>query len=317
MTFFDRRKFRRQLAEWERLFRPGDSNDFFSGWETAPPFDPEAGSFSVANAWWLAELCRLAYTPDHIEADRRVNRERPLRRLLLAERTRFQEVHSVHRGGNHASIYLYESREGKRATILCFRGSSKLRQWMLNSLFRPHRWKRYPLPASTDACFVHSGFYVQFKRLWPRIAGVLEALPRPWILAGHSLGGAMATLAGPIVRPDAIYTFGAPKVGNEAWIQAAGDCSLYRIMNQRDIIAHLPLLDIRLGERNFSHPLFSLVVDDDGKVTSQRQNEIREPQFDLREMIRELQTPPPWLCDHRIAHYCQKMQRMAKVAAID
>ena len=161
------------------------SVEHFAGWEESdcPLFlDSE---FDPLEAWWMAELCRLVYTPDSKEFTRIWHANKPDRHDILGERTPFRELLDVHKTGNHASIY--EIKDG--GTIICFRGSSKPGQWISNLVFHPHEWTRFRDPDTTEAesGFVHSGFYLIFKRIWPLLWPTLRLAKRPWIFTGHSL----------------------------------------------------------------------------------------------------------------------------------
>ncbi len=63
-----------------------------------------------------------------------------------------------------------------------------------------------------------------------------------WI-TGHSLGGALATLSGRDLpnkfQPHAIFTFGAPRVGNPAFSDNY-DRTNHQFVNEDDIVPHLP-----------------------------------------------------------------------------
>ena len=84
--------------------------------------------------------------------------------------------------------------------------------------------------AGCSGCTVHSGFLAAYSELAPMVLkGVQAALPlsamsMPLLVTGHSLGGAMATIAafelsllGYNVR---LLTFGSPRVGNSAFASA-------------------------------------------------------------------------------------------------
>lgn len=101
---------------------------------------------------------------------------------------------------------------------------------------------------------MHAGFYgtwVEVRR--PVMRGVPAALAlHPGygvVVTGHSLGGAVATLAGAYLRragvPADVYTYGSPRVGNEAFAafastQSGGDN--YRLTHSDDPVPRLPPL---------------------------------------------------------------------------
>ncbi len=68
----------------------------------------------------------------------------------------------------------------------------------------------------------------------------------PLYITGHSLGGALATIATKKITHDAgtsgiaaCYTFGSPLVGNENWI-ATIKSPIYRVVNAADAVTVLP-----------------------------------------------------------------------------
>jgi hypothetical protein len=102
---------------------------------------------------------------------------------------------------------------------------------------------------------VHSGF----NQAWGEISsGVLDAVnaglasnPGYRVVAtGHSLGGAVATLAAAVLRNSGIsvdlYTYGAPRVGNAALSDhitgSAG--AIYRVTHKDDPVPKLPPIEV-------------------------------------------------------------------------
>jgi len=72
----------------------------------------------------------------------------------------------------------------------------------------------------------------------------------PLFITGHSLGGALATLAAIDIATNTtfasptVYTFGAPRVGDPPFVKAY-NCTVpihWRIQNKFDIVPHLPTL---------------------------------------------------------------------------
>ena len=235
---------------WEPVIRPQGPADWFDGAETMAPFDPSQKSFSPTQAWWLAELCRLAYTPDEKEAIRPWNRDKPPREDYLISRTPFREILNLHKTGNHVSLYRVANQPG---AILCFRGTNKLRQWIMNLTALPVSWPR--MADDESGVCVHQGFQILFDRVWPLIEPSLVACDGPLIFTGHSLGAAFATLAAVASprKPDSLVTFGSPRVGNEAFVDQLVGFPIHRIVNHHDIVTLLPQREPRLGRRNFQH----------------------------------------------------------------
>ncbi|MDF1656852.1 MAG: lipase family protein [Verrucomicrobiales bacterium] len=300
---------RARLAEWDGLFGLDPEEAFFAGSGTMPDFTFTGGEFCVETAWWLGELCRLAYTPDHREVLRDKKEKLPRRKILLNERSPFEERLSIHKSSNHASIY--RRRDGEGGTIVCFRGTNKTRQWIMNAVTRPHGWKRFRSHGDPEDVFVHSGFYVFFKRIWPRILPVLKTLPKPWVFTGHSLGGALATIAGVVEKPDLVCTFGAPKVGTEGFHELKQADFTWRVVNDKDLVPRLPLIDPNFADKPFVHGKESIRLTEDGAPqTFASLSEEDELPFDMKSLAREFETPPAWIREHRMSEYLRRLSQI-------
>ena len=93
---------------------------------------------------------------------------------------------------------------------------------------------------------VHQGFDDAFKAVAQDIQSELndgKYANLPLYLTGHSLGGALATIAAKKLSHNAgiaaCYTFGAPRVGNEEWTSDI-KTPLYRMVNAADCVTMLP-----------------------------------------------------------------------------
>jgi len=87
---------------------------------------------------------------------------------------------------------------------------------------------------------VHRGYREAILDIASEAKSVLYAPKRPLYFTGHSLGGALATLASTFVPgPTATYTFGSPRVGNRAFATALRN--LYRFVHADDIAPKYPL----------------------------------------------------------------------------
>jgi hypothetical protein len=107
---------------------------------------------------------------------------------------------------------------------------------------------------------MHQGFINGLAEIWDslfeRVSAELKTSERPLWLTGHSLGGALALLAGwlfvrKFVNVHQIYTFGAPMIGNKD-ATAAFDRELkgkiFRFVNTDDPIPQLPTLSLLANE---------------------------------------------------------------------
>jgi hypothetical protein len=131
-------------------------------------------------------------------------------------------------------------------TVLAFRGTSRpgeewdraVVQWLTNLNFSQVAVKERR---------IHAGFVEAVDLVWEHLHGPIRQAAatgsRLW-LTGHSLGGALATLAAArllaeSICPTAVYTFGAPRVGDEAFAHAYQPV-LHRVENGNDIVCHVP-----------------------------------------------------------------------------
>jgi hypothetical protein len=98
---------------------------------------------------------------------------------------------------------------------------------------------------------VHQGFSSSLESLWTAVVAAireqLTATRLPLIVAGHSKGGALATLAALRLRvegvatPAGVYTFGSPRVGDTPFSNAYDAAiSQWRFENNNDLVPHLP-----------------------------------------------------------------------------
>lgn len=214
---------------WQSIFRPGLAGDFF-GDHRPLPFAADADGFSPVNAWWLSELSRLIYRKDAsegIDIPGRPSRNDFLARVGLAERCFFNGP-TV----QGALVQSIDAGDGAFAALV-FRGTSgRLSNWLVNLDMVMRPW-----PGGGN---VHRGFKTVLMEIWKTIAATLESVRCPLFYTGHSLGGALATLAASLRPPRAVYTFGAPRMGDAAFSATLCDIPVFNIFNPRDIVTALP-----------------------------------------------------------------------------
>lgn len=155
---------------------------------------------------------------------------------------------------------LFKSKSAKLAVVV-FRGTqmTSMKNWEIDAnLVRT----KLPLTSGFPDTEVHEGFFKSLERILPRVKtwlngfmfGTIGEIPNDWIVlfTGHSLGGALATLATTMAelegwdrKPDATIVFGAPRVADAvlgSWWKAKGMCSkLLRINTYNDVIHYMPL----------------------------------------------------------------------------
>jgi hypothetical protein len=123
--------------------------------------------------------------------------------------------------------------------LVAFRGTESIGDWLADlnifSVSRPYG-------------VVHRGFYGQFLVLSEAIERLIRGqAQRPLVLTGHSLGGALATVAAAEWQDRfpirCVYTFGQPAVGRGAFSQYMADRfpnNFIRIVNRNDIVPRVP-----------------------------------------------------------------------------
>lgn len=137
--------------------------------------------------------------------------------------------------------------ESDDCAILAFRGSSTSIDWISDFIAQ-----QKPCPLIENAGYTHKGFTDIYMTLRPAIFAQLQLIDsdKPLFITGHSLGGALATLAALDIAhnspygPPIVYTFGAPRIGDPSFVKAYNYSVPihWRIQNKYDIVPHLPTL---------------------------------------------------------------------------
>jgi hypothetical protein len=91
---------------------------------------------------------------------------------------------------------------------------------------------------------IHQGFNEAFNIVKYEIQDYIDenCQDKPLLITGHSLGGALATVATKKLKHNqmaACYTFGSPRVGDEDWMLGI-KTPVYRIVNSADPVTMLP-----------------------------------------------------------------------------
>ena len=211
-------------ASFGALFGANPGYPYFEGGDQRP-FCPEAPGYAPENAWWLAELSLLAYLRDRDLMDACLRRAGITGlRVFESGRTHTQCLVAM----NAAMVWVV------------FRGTEvdSLRDLLTDVDLI---WSRDP------AGRVHRGFKRALDSVWSGLSAHLETLaPRPIWLTGHSLGGALATLAAHHLgaRAAGLYTYGCPRVGDQAFARGV-HCPAWRVVNSNDIVPRLPPVPYR------------------------------------------------------------------------
>ncbi|WP_308312599.1 lipase family protein [Streptomyces sp. ISL-11] len=225
---------------------------------TVPAIDHRATGYSPAHAYWLARAADLAYKDES---------------TIAAEVGRWGFGRVRHHRTTFRPPFPLEDTQaytmaGDHMIITAFRGTepAQIRDWLSDATTPP-----WPGPANKG--FVHYGFGEALESVFPEVKKTLAEFrdngQTVWF-TGHSLGGALAMLAGarlyfedPNLLADGVYTFGQPRTCD---LTLAGACDkaftrrTYRFVNNNDIVAQLP------PEPVYHHVQTLRYIDSGGKV---------------------------------------------------
>ena len=195
------------------------------------PFDATPSAFSRINAWWLADAALLSYWRPEIA--RRIYSDQASLESVPIQRLDTQ----AYVAWNHAFA------------LVAFRGTQpdSVVDVLTDALVGQKEWDM------AGEC-VHAGFLEALDVVWDQVVDALTPLGnRPVWFTGHSLGAALATLAGDRFQRQrqvrgfgelgGIYTFGSPLVGNRAFVDGFNGRCLdrsFRFVNDQDVVPRLP-----------------------------------------------------------------------------
>lgn len=214
---------------WRDLLYPGQAQDFFQR-RPMLELDIQASDFHLGNALCCAELSRLVYRHDAEEVDQVPC---PSRTQFL-ENAGFQQLAFFQDKATHTQAMLVKSLRHD-LIILVFRGTEQdVRDFVTDM-----ELGGLPLEQGTE--FVHRGFARAFDAVWPSIAAVLADINSTVWVTGHSLGAALATLACAQIPNSTCYTFGSPRVGNQAFVNRLRQRPIFRVVDEDDLVCKVPM----------------------------------------------------------------------------
>ena len=175
----------------------------------------ETAEFSLTQAWFMSNMSHLAYY-DHSNIDSEL------------QKTGLELINFYDSNSTQAFLAVTDS-----IAVLTFRGTDvDLKNYWTNMQFNA---------ASFHNGKVHQGFLLALEEIWQDIEKDLNKLGnRSLFLTGHSLGAAMATLTSVLYKPLALYTFGSPRVGDQAFTDCVPDIPIYRFVNCCDLVCTIP-----------------------------------------------------------------------------
>lgn len=135
-----------------------------------------------------------------------------------------------------------------KTAFVAFRGTRTLSEWLDN--FDAAADTYIPVAGFGE---VHAGWMALYTTIRPSLVGTLVTACAgcdQLLVTGHSLGAALAVLAAPDLATNIpprmeprLITFAGPKTGLHSFVQAFNVAieSCFRVVNQFDIVPHLPL----------------------------------------------------------------------------
>jgi len=178
---------------------------------------------------WAVEASRLAYyRAEQSEADGQ-RLAAALARAGFGEPRLFVDAATYAFGTIHG---------GDGTTLIVFRGTQpdEIRHLATNLQAQQIDW-----PESGGR--VHAGFAKATRGMLPLLLDWLagEGKPRSrLILAGHSLGAALATLAASVLKPEMLVTLGSPRVGDAEFVSTLAHTNVVRLVDGCDVVTQLP-----------------------------------------------------------------------------
>ncbi|KDO24912.1 hypothetical protein SPRG_09556 [Saprolegnia parasitica CBS 223.65] len=149
-------------------------------------------------------------------------------------------------------MLVYEER--KQRYVLAFRGTGSIKNAATDLKSRQMRLPGtvYSGKGTRHFVHVHSGFYHAYVTLERHLHAAIGKIPDKSVVicTGHSLGGALATIAAmdlALKRPSlrlAVYNYGSPRVGNHAFQELFNaTMPAFRVVNDGDIVTQYPKRD--------------------------------------------------------------------------
>lgn len=215
----------------DELIPPNDDYPFFEDW-SEHPFLSEATGFELVNAWRLAEASLLAYSPSSVI-------EAAVARAGL-------DVKFF--SGPSTQCYVAHDEE---FALLSFRGTEVRGRegGFLNVISDVRADAKALLVSDGGVGAVHQGFCDALDEVWtkrelrPFLDGIRKGPSgqRRLFVTGHSLGAALATLAGArLGEAQGLYTYGSPSVG-DATFAGRFPLTQFRLVHDGDIVTRIPL----------------------------------------------------------------------------
>jgi predicted lipase len=133
------------------------------------------------------------------------------------------------------------------AIVVVFRGANNINTFIQDLKTTKETYDKCP------DCQVSKSFLELYSTVKANVLNNIESLHRLYrssriFVTGHGLGGVFAILAGADIKElytdaEAVYTFGACRVGNDAFAKyySVAVPETYRVIHYADVVPHLPI----------------------------------------------------------------------------
>lgn len=218
---------------------------------------PYTTALNPGNAYWMARLAQAVYCR-RSEEDFMPDEDKILANLQ-AEDDKFISVTGFSQNSAQAALI-----EHQDYLCMAFRGTDEIVDWLDNI-------NAFPVKELFGS--FHRGFWGSLEDVWGGLEQCYQALrqkkKRPLFITGHSLGGAMATIAAArFVHLDlpfiSVYTFGQPRAMTKETSQVfdvEAKTRFYRFQNNNDMVTRVPA---RL--MGYSHVGTSIYISENGTI---------------------------------------------------
>ncbi|KAJ2509607.1 26S proteasome regulatory subunit rpn6 [Coemansia sp. RSA 1939] len=170
----------------------------------------------------------------------------------------------IWRNASPASVGYVCHNSYTKVIVVSFRGTADANDWVQDSAFSFEPW-----PSHFPGSMVHHGFLNAYLSVAGNVTRKIIELAKRYplykiVFTGHSLGGAESVLCAvdvlkqfPQIKDRVhIYTYGMPRIGNQAWASAVDGLGIqiYRIVYENDLVPHIPFQ--WLGYQHFSNEVW-------------------------------------------------------------
>ncbi len=221
---------------------------------------PYKTDLDKSNALEMAYLSKLVY--EKTSEDNELPNKKSILEVLKKRDKNYLNVKGYDKNSAQAMIV-----DHKEFIVVSFRGTNELSDWIDNI---------NAFPEKVLFGDFHRGFWNSVKDLWDGEDGIFadyqalrETKKRPLFLTGHSLGGAMASIAAArLIHQDkpftSVYTFGQPRSMSRETARifnAEASTRVHRFQNNEDIVTRAPSRMM-----NYSHVGRCFYIDADNKI---------------------------------------------------